>query len=313
MKIEKVTECQLRSNSLPLSSLSTTVTHSTTSSAISTIVDISSLVTPETVFNESVTSDGKNFSGDMPSKRTTDHGESYTALSVSPDVTVQAADVSLVENMLQQSRSLTLGDAKGKAEDHENLPMIGDSQLSFAVPIAQRGRLIAQLNRQTTRLVQKSGDSNVSIKNVTKKKRKYIIDLMTTIMEMKWRYHAILFISTFAISWFLFGLMWYGLAFCNGDLSPEDNTGNESFVPSNPCVVNVFDLQTAVLFSLESQVTIGYGVRVIGANCPIGTALLMIQSCWGIFITCLTTGIVFGKISRPNRRSQVNPLSPSLK
>lgn len=136
---------------------------------------------------------------------------------------------------------------------------------------------------------------------VKTKKRRYIRDMFTTIMDLTWQYHVILFFSVFVVSWLFFAVVWLALAQLNGDIDrPEDDNSTDL------CLAHVYDFSTALLYSLETQTTIGYGYRVIGAHCPIGTAILMIQTCFGIFITCMITGIVFAKIARPKRRAQVS-------
>src|SRR6218665_3506006 len=128
--------------------------------------------------------------------------------------------------------------------------------------------------------------------------------MFTTIMDLTWQYHVILFFSVFVVSWLFFAVVWLALAQLNGDIDrPEDDNSTDL------CLAHVYDFSTALLSSLETQTTIGYGYRVIGAHCPIGTAILMAQTCFGIFIQCFTTGIVFAKIARPKRRAQVSSIS----
>ena len=134
-----------------------------------------------------------------------------------------------------------------------------------------------------------------------KKRRRYFRDLFTTIMDLKWHFHVIMFISVFIVSWLFFGAIWLALAHFNGDIDRPENDNSTGL-----CVDNVYDFSTALLYSLETQTTIGYGYRVIGAHCPIGTTILMVQTCFGIFIQCFTTGIVFAKIARAKRRAQVS-------
>ena len=69
------------------------------------------------------------------------------------------------------------------------------------------------------------------------------------------------------------------------------------------CMANVYDFSTALLFSIETQHTIGYGFRMMEAKCPEAILLLMIQSCLGVFIQSLMTGIIFAKLARPKRRA----------
>lgn len=176
-------------------------------------------------------------------------------------------------------------------------PRLDMTPLRFAEPMAKRGRLFAsRLHKR--RLVLKNGECNVKSRNVTKRKRKYIVDIFTTLVDMKWRYHLLLFALAFVLTWITFGAIWYGIAISRMD---DVYMGNDSW---KPCVDNVHDYNSALLFSIETQTTIGYGYRVIQPHCSIGIFVMMIQSCLGLFIQAVITGIVFSKISRPKGRAQ---------
>lgn len=160
--------------------------------------------------------------------------------------------------------------------------------------VAERGRLMASKHQ---RLVFKDGNCNVTTGNITKRRVKYLADIFTTLVDMKWRYNFLMFVSGFLASWLFFALCWFLLAIGHGD---HLNTDDEDW---KPCVSNVFDFITALLFSIETQQTIGYGFRGIEAHCPLSAFLLMLQSCTGVFIQSLTAGIIFAKLSQPKRRA----------
>lgn len=71
-----------------------------------------------------------------------------------------------------------------------------------------------------------------------------------------------------------------------------------------PCVHGIHDFTSALLYSVETQHTIGYGLRHITEECPLAILFLMLQSCFGIFVQGLVAGVVFAKISRPNKRKR---------
>ena len=118
-------------------------------------------------------------------------------------------------------------------------------------------------------------------------------------LDMKWRYNLLMFSLAFLMSWLIFGFLWWLIAKLHGDLSvhyDEDST-------RTPCVNHVHDFVTALLFSVETQHTIGYGVRVVEPTCPPAVILVMVQSCVGVFIQSMMTGIIFAKLSRPKGRA----------
>src|SRR6218665_826076 len=154
---------------------------------------------------------------------------------------------------------------------------------SFFKYIAERGRRYA--DRQRWRLVMKDGSCNVSSMHVTERRRKYLFDFFTTVVDMKWRFNLLMFGLGFVVSWTAFALLCWLIAYVNGDCNNDqslDSTTNTT--NGGPCVANVYDFWTALLFSIESQHTIGYGYRVIETNCTSAILVLMLQSCVGVFI-----------------------------
>ncbi|ESN90489.1 hypothetical protein HELRODRAFT_122071, partial [Helobdella robusta] len=151
--------------------------------------------------------------------------------------------------------------------------------------------------KNNQRLVFKDGSCNVTTGNIMERRRKYLVDIFTTLVDMKWRYNFLMFVSGFLASWLFFAVCWFIVT-----ISHEDhiNYGNENW---KPCLGNVYDFTTALLFSIETQQTIGYGFRGAEPNCPYVIFILMMQCCVGVFIQSLTAGIIFAKLSQPKRRA----------
>jgi potassium inwardly-rectifying channel subfamily J len=104
-------------------------------------------------------------------------------------------------------------------------------------------------------------------------------------------------------SWILFALLWWSLAVwdsppSNGTSFSENATTDDA--ARNPCVVGVHDFLTALLFSIETQQTIGYGNRSLGSPCWFSTSLLMVQSCIGFLLQILIVGLTYTKLMRPS-------------
>ncbi|XP_072885737.1 ATP-sensitive inward rectifier potassium channel 1-like isoform X2 [Hemitrygon akajei] len=155
-------------------------------------------------------------------------------------------------------------------------------------------------SRRRARLVSKDGRCNIEFGNVREhSKIGFLVDIWTTVLDLKWRYQMAIFISAFLGSWFLFGLLWYAVAYMHRDL-PE-------FSPSHshiPCVQNLNGLTSAFLFSLETQVTIGYGFRCVTEQCGEAIFLLVTQSILGVIINSFMCGAILAKISRPKKRAK---------
>ena len=148
------------------------------------------------------------------------------------------------------------------------------------------------------RLVYKSGDCNISRVNIDKRGLRYLADIFTTLVDIKWRWNLLIFALAFTLSWVFFAFVWWIICFAHNDVAHRDDPNWK------PCVAEVYDFATALLFSIETQQTIGYGFRCTSPECPVAIIVMMIQSCFGIIIQALMTGLVFAKISRPKKRAQ---------
>ncbi|XP_040160120.1 G protein-activated inward rectifier potassium channel 3-like isoform X1 [Anopheles arabiensis] len=148
------------------------------------------------------------------------------------------------------------------------------------------------------RVIFKQGDCNVIQGNVAKRRRRYLQDIFTTLVDIQWRWTLFVFACSFILSWLGFAAIWYLIALSHGDIQA---VGDESH---KPCVTYIYGFTSAFLFSLETQHTIGYGNRYITEECPEGIFILALQSITGVFIQAFMVGIVFAKLSRPKKRAQ---------
>ena len=83
------------------------------------------------------------------------------------------------------------------------------------------------------RLVCKNGDCNISRVNIDKRGRRFLIDIFTTIVDIKWRWILLIFTMAFTLSWIIFALVWWLIAFSHLDV---ENYGQQGW---KPCVEHV--------------------------------------------------------------------------
>lgn len=146
------------------------------------------------------------------------------------------------------------------------------------------------------RLVAKNGNVNLFLDNIDR--RQFMRDLFTTMIDIKWRYNLLAASLGFVFSWLLFACIWYTVLYVHGDLVPETERSKA------PCIVNVNSFPAALLFSIETQSTLGFGSRFISVECPSAIVIFCIQLIFGVVVECLIVGMVFAKLSRPAKRSQ---------
>uniref|UniRef100_A0A8C9MPL8 ATP-sensitive inward rectifier potassium channel 11 n=1 Tax=Serinus canaria TaxID=9135 RepID=A0A8C9MPL8_SERCA len=138
-----------------------------------------------------------------------------------------------------------------------------------------------------------NGACNVAHKNIREQGR-FLQDVFTTLVDLKWPHTLLIFTMSFLCSWLLFGMVWWLIAF--GAAGPA-----AGFVP---CVTSIHSFTSAFLFSIEVQVTIGFGGRMVTEECPAAILVLIVQNIVGLVINAIMLGCIFMKTSQAHRRAE---------
>ena len=144
------------------------------------------------------------------------------------------------------------------------------------------------------RLVHKDGTPGALLRSSNSQRGKaYAFDVYTTLIDCKWWVFILLIIFTYVLSYFFFGVLWYGASFI-----PDSDD------PNTTCVTGVHDMLSALFLSIETQSTIGFGVRHPRAdlNCIPDFFILFAQTILSLFIDAFYLALIVTKISRPYRR-----------
>ena len=104
------------------------------------------------------------------------------------------------QNKLKDPASLSKAPKSGRIVSERKLPTRNVPEGKVPTRNVPEGKV------ERHRLVQKGGHSNVSKR--TRRTRRCLSDLFTTLVELKWPWHAVLFSSAFLLSWLLFALLW---------------------------------------------------------------------------------------------------------
>lgn len=152
-----------------------------------------------------------------------------------------------------------------------------------------------QLGRPS--LVKKTGQYRVGYRGIKGSKRKgYFRDLYQTLIDIKWRWAALIFCLTFFFVYLLFAIFWYLLSYSHGDF---DNLDNPAW---SPCIIRMKSFADALLFSIETQTTIGYGTFYPDTKCGGSIPLVFIQITIGFLLETLLVGFILVKVARPKYR-----------
>ncbi|XP_061740594.1 ATP-sensitive inward rectifier potassium channel 12 [Nerophis ophidion] len=184
------------------------------------------------------------------------------------------------------------------------------------------GRVLTRGSSQVrSRFVKKNGQCNVVFTNMEEKRQRYLADIFTTCVDTHWRYLLFIFCVSFIISWLFFGIIFYSVCLSHGDFEERRTAKNEGPATGGlnapfsgqttggpakriPCILHVQGFVGALLFSMETQTTIGYGWRCVTEECPVAVITVIIQSIVGCIIDSFMIGTIMAKMARPKKRNQ---------
>ncbi|KAM3598017.1 uncharacterized protein V6R79_012377 [Siganus canaliculatus] len=153
----------------------------------------------------------------------------------------------------------------------------------------------SQNEAKRLRYMQKDGRFPVLFQREPGEWSPYVIDIFTTLVEIRWRVMLLVFSLSYILSWLIFGLIYWLIGHVNGDTADLDNA---------PCVQNVRGFTGAFMFSMETQATIGYGFRVMNENCIVAIVVEVIQDIFSCLLNTTIIGIVIAKMASARKRAQ---------
>ncbi|KAL5016790.1 hypothetical protein ScPMuIL_006379 [Solemya velum] len=146
-------------------------------------------------------------------------------------------------------------------------------------------------------LVKKSGHYRVSYKGLGGQGRSYLLDLYQTLVDLKWRWALLVLFLVFFLVYLTFAIIWYTLSYLHGDFQNHDNA---NWVP---CIERLKTFGDALLFSIETQTTIGYGTFYPNTSaCGGSLPILFVQVTIGFLLETILLGFILVKIARPKHR-----------
>lgn len=121
-------------------------------------------------------------------------------------------------------------------------------------------------------------------------------------IEQEWPYTFFIFLSTFFITWMVFTCLWYLIAYAHGDLNYDEQSGESLMEGQQPCVIGAQSLTALFIYTVETQVSIGFGEKYPSDECPEGVFLFVSQLIVYIGIEGAMVGIVYAKVARPSKQ-----------
>lgn len=127
-----------------------------------------------------------------------------------------------------------------------------------------------------------------------------IQDVLDILVKIHWHWTLLILSIALASFFLLFAGLYWLISHAHGDfeLTHKNQT---NFIP---CIRQIYDFKSCLLFSIETQHTLGYGLRAPTEECPEAIFVNSIQCIIGDCIQGFMTGIIFAKMTRPTKRMQ---------
>ena len=151
------------------------------------------------------------------------------------------------------------------------------------------------------RMVEKDGQINVitSLKNPPIYARYNLFsDPVGTVAKWTFFEHLLVLLILCLVPWIVFALIWHFTFWLHGDLDEDHLPDKQEETSWTPCVFAIHNFASSLLFSLETQRSIGYGLRGTSHKCSDSILLEIIQSICAILIECVIGVILYIKLTR---------------
>ncbi|XP_049881017.1 G protein-activated inward rectifier potassium channel 3-like isoform X2 [Pectinophora gossypiella] len=182
---------------------------------------------------------------------------------------------------------------------YEDPDTLGPSAAGYSTPYSRRKKKGTVHRRRhgrrlrSRRVVNKNGEENVPIRsNIPAKSMKYMRDIVNTVINSKWRFIIVMMVICHFVFWLTFATIWYIVS-----QSYADDIGDGR----QHCVNGTSTFAGLLMMSVETQMTIGYGVRFPNEECPEAIIVMVIEIVAGTAMSGGLSSLLFTKLVRPNR------------
>ncbi|XP_075986265.1 G protein-activated inward rectifier potassium channel 3-like [Anticarsia gemmatalis] len=168
----------------------------------------------------------------------------------------------------------------------------------YSTPYSRRRKRSTHRRRhgrpiRSRRVVLKNGEENVPVRsNIPAKSIKYARDIVNTVINSKWRFILLMMVVAHFVFWFVFAAIWLAVA-----SSYQDDIGDGK----EHCVTGTQSFAGLLMMSVETQMTIGYGVRYPNEECPEAIIIMVFEIVAGTALSGGLSSLLFTKLIRPNR------------
>lgn len=157
-------------------------------------------------------------------------------------------------------------------------------------------------NKPKRRAISKDGDF-FTIES-PKKRAHFVRSIFTGLVQMKLSQTITIFLIVLLASWLIFAVLWWLISYSHGDFETSHLPTYQVSSNFTPCIHEMYSFISCFLFSIETQHTVGYGIRATTEECPEAIFLNAVQCTLGTILQGIMSGIIFTKLTLPNKRAQ---------
>ncbi|SPP79982.1 blast:Inward rectifier potassium channel irk-1 [Drosophila guanche] len=121
-------------------------------------------------------------------------------------------------------------------------------------------------------------------------------------MELEWKYMLTLFLGSYFLSWLLFAVLCYVVSWSHGDFLFDEISGVRLGEGDRPCIYGVTSWVTMIIYSVETQTTLGFGEKYASEECPETVFLFIMQMVCAALIEGSMVSLIYAKTARPARQ-----------
>lgn len=114
----------------------------------------------------------------------------------------------------------------------------------------------------------------------------------------------LIFLIILLASWFIFAVLWWLICYVHSDFEPNHLPTYQAASNFTPCIHETYGFISCLLFSIETQHTVGYGIRATTEECPEAIFLNAVQCNLGTILQGMMSGIIFIKLTLPKKRAK---------
>ncbi|EDW77269.2 uncharacterized protein Dwil_GK18176 [Drosophila willistoni] len=121
-------------------------------------------------------------------------------------------------------------------------------------------------------------------------------------VETDWKYMLTLFLGSYFASWIFFAILCYVVAYYHGDFLFDTINGDRLGEGKDPCIFGVRTFVAMLIYSIETQTTLGFGEKYASEECPETIFLFVMQMLCAVAIEGSMVSVIYAKTARPAKQ-----------